>query len=377
MQIYFDNIIFSLQKAGGISVYWFELIQRLLRDQHPIIFAESSKNSQNVFYRQLQLPKQQVILDSKIPLQLSRYLPIQIKLSDNSIFHSSYYRISRQKNIIQFTTVYDFIYEKMRKGPATWVHHWQKTQAILHANKIICISENTKNDLLQYYPQVLPENIHVIYIAASEEFHLLKNIEEKNFLSQMENQLATEIEEICPSKFVLYVGDRSYYKNFPLAVEAVSKIPNLKLIAVGGKELSKEEQIFIQKKLPQRFIRLTGIDTKTLNYLYNHAFALLYPSTYEGFGLPVLEAMQAACPVLAIHTSSIPEIAGKSCFLAPNNMEQHDTIEYFCQSLQKLYDPKVRQEYINKGLLEAQRFSWEKCYQETYNLYQRAYNHIK
>jgi len=133
----YDNIIFSLQKAGGVSDYWFELLKRFKLNGVQCFELDND----NVFSSQLNLITRR---ESRIPLKILRYLPFQKNLPAYSIFHSSYYRVSLQKNIANVTTVHDFTYEYFTKGFRQKVHTWQKSFAIRHSAGIVCVSENTK-----------------------------------------------------------------------------------------------------------------------------------------------------------------------------------------------------------------------------------------
>lgn len=363
MNIYYDNIIFSLQNAGGISVYWHEIIKRLIRDSIDVNYFEKGDlgiDCKNIFRRTLEIPKSKIILEPNLPNRLLRYLPCLHSMPPKSVYHGSYYRPSLQKDIRQIVTVFDFMYEHYRNGIKLKVHHWQKKSTISFSDIVICISNNTKNDLCSYFPWLDESRIKVIHLAASEEFKPL---------SVAEKDLEMLFPKIAKQVFAIYIGDRRYYKNFNIAVETISEFSNLGLLAVGGGDLTKEETVFVEKFLPGRFTHLMGINGTTLNQLYNNAHALLYPSVYEGFGIPILEAMQAGCPVVSVMSSSIPEIASNACYLAPLE-DQKPSLEYFRNAVQALFSPGKREEIILKGIEQARKFSWEKCYKETINLYE-------
>jgi len=223
----------------------------------------------------------------------------------------------RQANVLNFITVYDFTYEYYRSGIVRRVHSFQKARAIKRADGIICISENTKKDLKKFYPDIDGQRIRVIYLGISDDFFPLK--EKKNDLLDVRDD----------KKVILYLGSRMKYKNFDLAVEVVSSLTEYKLTIVGGGELTKSEMALLRKKLGARFHYVSSLSPVQLNGLYNSAFCLLYPSLYEGFGLPIGEAMKAGCPVVTTGFSSIPEVCGDSCLMV-DSVEPEvspDTIE--------------------------------------------------
>lgn len=161
---------------------------------------------------------------------------------------------------------------------------------------------------------------------------------------------------------VLFVGARSGYKNFDLAVQAISAMPKLSLSVVGGGDFSEKEKALLNELIPGRDKWLGRLSDAQLNVEYNQAYALIYPSSYEGFGIPVLEATKAGCSVVAVNSSSIPEVAGDAAFLA-----EKTHIDAFIEGLKYVEANKAR--LRDKGFLQASKFLWDKCYQETLSTY--------
>lgn len=355
MKIIYDNIIFSLQKAGGISIYWTELIKRIT-NKEDITFYESEND--NIFRREFEiLTKQESSLSSKI----LRYLPLLKKLPTESIFHSSYFRTSFQKDIVKIVTVYDFTYEYYISGFAKFIHSWQKKIAIKNADGIICISNSTKEDLFKFFPNTKNDKVKTIYISAGQEFYILENLNK--------NLNCTKFENLKDKKIILYVGDRkSSYKNFTMAVQTVSLLENYTLVSVGAGKITDYEQRLIDEKLQGRFYHFLGISSEELNILYNLSFSLLYPSSYEGFGIPILEAMRAGCPVISTNSSSIPEVTSDAAILVDEISK-----ESFVESIKSLENNIIRDNLIQKGLVQAKKFSWDKCFEQTVSFYEEVY----
>ena len=176
MKIIYDNIIFNLQKSGGISNYWEKLYSNVIKDYKIISYNY-------------------IFLKNLIPVSIYRYIDFSIKTSNKFIFHSSYYRISKNKKAINIVTVHDFVYEYYNRGLRRLIHKIQKGRAIKNAEKIICVSHNTKNDLFKLYPNIDKEKVHVVYHGVSNNFKLLEN-------------------KVTSCNKIIFVGKREGYKNF-------------------------------------------------------------------------------------------------------------------------------------------------------------------
>lgn len=354
MNIVLDNLVFALQKSGGISVVWYELLSRLMKTDNKL-FLMNYKNN-NLFTKKLCFNDNNVICDKNINfLTLKRYLNPRINIQEPFIFHSSYYRTCSNPYAINITTVHDFTYEYFASGIKRWIHLWQKYRAIRKSDYIICISENTKKDLLKFLPDVDENKIRVIYNGVSDDYYKKNETFKLNIPFE-------------PMKYVLFVGARSKHKNFELSVKAVADT-NLNLVMVGP-PLSEEEIHFLNKimKNTNRYYCTGRIDNCELNNLYNCAYALLYPSKYEGFGIPVIEAQKAGCPVIAYNGSSVAEIIGETPLLL-----QKLTTNEVVKSLQILSDTTVRESVIVRGLYNSRRFSWDNMYEQTIKLYNEAW----
>jgi mannosyltransferase len=334
-----DGIVYSLQTHGGISVYFNELLKRLRQnniDHRAMLFQGASTLARE------QLGPRELASTR----WAERYRRCRT-LESASVFHSSYYRLPSRK-IPTVTTVHDFTYERFVKGPRQWLHSWQKFAAIRGSQAIICVSESTQRDLFHFLPDIHPDRVRVIHNGVSEAFFPLE----------------ATAKPLEPWPYVLFVGARSGYKNFPAVVEALRQRPDLGLVCVGGGPLSPEEVLFLKRALGARFVHRVGVSDQELNALYNGAHTLMYPSAYEGFGIPVLEAMRAGCPVIAVSSSSIPEVAGNAALLVAKadpgllgnalaQLEQHGQRECLRQA----------------GFKRCGHFSWQRTYEETLAVY--------
>lgn len=353
--IVFDNIVFSLQSAGGISVVWYELLKRLLdSDEVELAFYERPSNLGNFFRKKLIIPNNCIIAGKELWIVIERYLNPRIKCREPFVFHSSYFRTCPNKNAINVTTVHDFTYDYYRTGVAKLIHCWQRNMAIRHSDYIVCVSENTKRDLLRFLPDIDESKVRVIYNGVSEDYHILDG--EANYSQQ----------PFAKKSYLVFVGSRTGYKNFDLLKKTVAKSP-YNLVIVGSKLNSKEEED-LKRYLPKERYCATGfLSNEQLNIVYNNAAALVYPSAYEGFGIPVLEAQRAGCPVIAYNGSSIPEVIGETPLLM-NELTEKELLS----KIDLLSNRQIVNAVKINGLENSKRFSWDKMYEGYMELYKEA-----
>jgi mannosyltransferase len=168
---------------------------------------------------------------------------------------------------------------------------------------------------------------------------------------------------------VLFIGGRAGYKNFEYAVQIIGELPELYLQIIGGGELTDREIALLKKHLPDRYEYYQSLSNKELNIKYNEAKFLLYPSLYEGFGIPVLEAQAAGCPVVCCNVSSLSEIAGDAAIYISGKDMAND----LC-SISNLEDRDYYHHIVEKGLNNCRRFSWKKCAEQTYEFYREVWS---
>ena len=360
MKIYLDNIVFSLQKAGGISVYWKEFLQRILKsDNLDVKIIEYNRAKENFFRNQLSIIYEKFQTRSYF-LGIQRYMEVNIKTYEKSIFHSSYYRTSSNKNLINVTTVHDFTYEYFFSGLTRKIHFWQKKKAILKSDGIICISQSTKKDLIHFIPEVDVNKIRVIYNGVNKGF---KKIDISNAF-QKEHQFND-------FNYAVYIGNRkSKYKNFKMAVESC-KIQKIKLLIIGGGKLTSKELKFLNNQLElNSFKFLKNVSIEDLNQYYNRAYCLLYPSLYEGFGIPIVEAQKAGCPVIATYSSSIPEVIAdiSLAIKEPTPDKISNKMDYIKPG------STTREDIIKLGIEKSSIFCWDNNYVKIIEFYKHLLN---
>ncbi len=237
--------------------------------------------------------------------------------------------------------------------------------SLKNVRAVITDSENSKRDIFKYL-NYSKEKIYVIPLAPGKEFRLVKSTSLRYRIKEKYN---------LPEKFVLYVGDVNYNKNIPGLIRAFARIEkNLKLILVGKafedenlKETQEILQLINSLKLSKEVIRLGWIPQEDLVGIYNLATVYCQPSFYEGFGLPVLEAMVCGCPAVAAKTSSLPEICDKAAVM----IDPYD-INSIAEGIRRVIYDRARRDTLRKrGLEWVKNFSWEKVAEETYEVYKK------
>lgn len=360
MKIAYDHQIFTKQKYGGISRYFAELTKNLIRlEQDVRVFAPLHQNEYLANFANTVTSGRHI---NRYPSKTSRLIQYtnsvvahrQISNWRPDIIHKTYYgsiRSQKTQSAIVIT-VHDMIHElffdcaKVDKKTIR-----DKKLAIKNADHIICISEKTKSDLIELM-NTSESKISVVHHGVTPTpVSSLKKFE-------------------IPQPYILYVGARGGYKNFHRMLKAVAQTPklkdNFKVIAFGGGPFTKieREEIRITGMGDSRVIQVSG-DDALLEAYYRCASVFVYPSLYEGFGLPPLEAMAAGCPVISSNMSSMPEVISDAAeFFDPQSV---DSISHALEAV--LYSEERRTDLINKGYIRVQNFSWEKCAEKTLRVY--------
>ena len=364
MKIAYDNQIFNMQKYGGISRYYTELASQLYdKSIDTKVFAGLHKNEYIQKYEASFVIGKQI---TYLPKTANVLLNTNNVLADNyfkikrpNIVHRTYYNNKNKiKKSINVISVYDMIHELFPTdfSAKDYTAHL-KSITIKQADHIICISESTKNDLLRIYD--IPESsISVTYLG----YHSLPNIKS--------NHIDDKTISNFNKPFLLFVGHRGGYKNFLRFLKAVSiserLVKGFDIIAFGGGRFSLNEKRYIlELGLEDNQVKNIQGGDDMLSFLYSKATLFIYPSLYEGFGLPPLEAMDQGCPVVCSNTSSIPEVVGNAALkFSPLDIE--DIIHTMEEAI---YDSSTRDNLIVAGLERTKRFSWEKCAADTLKVY--------
>lgn len=365
MKILYDYQIFTEQKYGGVSRYHFELAKN-------INLIEAKKDTVKIIsplYRNHYLNEKNINFSfkgHKFPdfskfVKLSSiinsfFFPILSWYFNPNIIHQTYYNTSkylpsRAKKII---TIHDMVHELfpnqfLKNDKTTKL----KKKALEEADHIICVSKNTQDDLINLF-NINAEKTTVIYHGLSL------------------GQQVIRYPKKAKKPYLLYVGKREGYKNFKRFIEAYSsnKIKNFyDIVIFGGGKMSKDEiEMFNKLEIPKTsFKQIDGNDSLLAGY-YKNASLFVYPSLYEGFGIPPLEAMSFGCPVVCSNTSSIPEVVGDAALLFNPYSVESIRENIICA----LYNEKIKLSLIAKGQKRVKKFTWKKCAEQTYKVYEKV-----
>ncbi len=365
MHITLDGYIYERQSKGGISRIYHEILPLMcelsqeltidlwagenLRQALPI----HSKISPHIFpapYKKMRPTR----YFGRLQIQLRQFLLNRAVDLHCSIWHATYYTLPKERDAPTIISVYDMIQERFPDEFTDSLSRQvveQKRKCAERGDAFACISESTRQDFIDFYG-VPREKTHVIHLAHSPVFSQEPETASKQF----------------KKPFLLYVGRRQGYKNFSGLLDAYAQWAyraEVDLVTVGPSWQPEERQMLSHYSIQNSVHALTEVDDNLLRRLYNQAAAFVYPSYYEGFGIPLLEAMACGCPVV---TSSIPvhrEIGGEVPFYF-----ELDKVESLTEALGKATSIPRSAPHVQKGLKRVKSFSWEQTAKSTLALYE-------
>ncbi|MDR6562500.1 MULTISPECIES: glycosyltransferase family 1 protein [unclassified Arcicella] len=362
MKILYDHQAFTGQRYGGVARYFHDLMESLVDMGVGVKLSLPFSNNEYLKNSSVRRPNEFRHIFGFMPTNMlvsrtNRLNSIvQLQKGQFDVFHPTFfhnYYLNHLKKKPFVLTYHDCIKERFNLNHIDNASHAQKQELLNKAAKIIAISENTKADLLEFY-QIKPEKIEVIYHSSSFRNH----------------QLPVGFQVKTPEKYLLYVGARNDYKNFTGFVTSIASVlhqyPDIQLLCAGGGDFNKTEHELIDSLNLQTQVKHFHFQSDdTLFYLYQNAIAFVYPSLYEGFGIPILEAFACGCPVVLSNTSCFPEVAQDAAlYFNPNDKE--DIADKITQIIE---DKFLRKSLIEKGFNRQQNFSAEKTATQTLNVY--------
>jgi len=354
MKILYDHQVFTWQKFGGISRYFFELMRHssdLFEYDVSGIYSENEYMRQLVEYKNFPI-ESSFRGKSRAVGFINKLNSIKkLKQGNYDVFHPTYYdpyALRYKKNSPMVIDVHDMIYEKF---PSLFSDAdntiSNKKKFFEKADVIIATSQNTKKDLLNIYPNIPENKINVIYRGKIFE--------------------AQEKKEKNKCRYILFTGQRDRYKNFDKFIQAVAPLLiryDLQLFCTGSPYTSLEMDLLRKNNIANRAVCRFMSDVE-LQDAYEKAVLFVFPSLYEGFGLPILEAFASGCPAALSNSSCFPEIAGNAAiYFDPNSVESiRKTVE------EVLLDNALQSQMIENGYIRLKEFSWDKAARQTYELY--------
>jgi len=363
------NASFFHDQPTGLAVYTYEVVKELLKIlENDVIIYTSSPSLKIKFPDKVFLITSLTSPRKKMLGHLVRFfweqsiLPFSYLKNKLSFIYNPIPEGILFPYFNQIVTVHDIIpllyseiHPKMK-----YYYRFILPRLLKFAKFIICVSENTKKDLLKYYNTVKDKEIYVVYEGCR-----FNSIHYDSYFVRRRYNI---------EKYIFYVGDMRPYKNLERAIEAFSKLPlNDFYFVIGGK---KDRNFYpkIQEKvkrlnLNRRVIFTDYIKEEELPFFYKEASLFIFPSLYEGFGLPPLEAMASGCPVVVSNVASLPEVCGDAAYY----IDPYD-INSISEGIYKvLTDKNLRMTLIQKGFERVKLFTWEKTARQIIEIFERTF----
>jgi glycosyltransferase involved in cell wall biosynthesis len=372
MKIFLDPQIFNSQKYGGISRYYIEIFS-ILSKKPNVHVSIPIFTTNNIHFNESSL----ITIKQKRSLKIIKilsFMGISLRKRARKISFTKGIKLVAQENFDLIIptyydpyflehsgskpfvlTVYDMIHELFPEFFLEDKQNVVKNKCFLmeRATRIIAVSENTKRDIIRLCPKIDSNKIVVIYHGNSIKIN-------------------SNIEVDLPLNYVLFVGLRASYKNFLFLVDSIKELllsdSALFLVCAGGGKFTKEENDFIRNLGLSKKVIQKNFKEEELGVFYKNAICFVFPSIYEGFGIPVLESMASGCPIVLTNNSSFPEVAADAGIYFENN----DSEGLKEKIVKVISDSVFRTECIQKGLIQVRKFTWNDAAEKCFKLYEEA-----
>lgn len=378
MKVLFDTQCFDAQKFGGISRYFCEIMKNFPAGDEfvfPCIYSRNEYLKQSKLVNCIEddttfesfLPNLDFFGKEHLFWLRNKLLPTKAKINrkecikalksqDFDVFHPTYYDtyfleyIGKKPFVL---TVHDMIHERYPKFFRNSGKIIKNKKLLAEkAAKIIAVSNKTKEDIIEFYGSSFSDKTEVVYHGSS--------LKVPDFTNENTNH------ESKFGEYFLYTGARNHYKNFLFFIESCAdllKEKNLKIVCTGAPFSKKEFSYFESLEIADRVIHYFASDNE-LFWLYKNALAFVFPSYYEGFGIPILEAFEAKTPCLLANASCFPEIAEDAAlYFDPKNKNE------IVSAMSKILDKDLAEKLIEKGKKRLTDFSWKKTAEKTTEIY--------
>lgn len=349
MKIYFDISTLNPQKVTGVGVYMLQLLRQFATkanvEVEPVVKISRLKNKSKI---------EAILANFKVGL----LLPFKIFAEKKSLYHGPDFKLNVFGFLPRVVTVHDMVvFEGKYNRPEFYLKGMRDLTKVLNSSRVsgvIVNSEFTKTEVLKYFPH-LQDKIHVTYLGCN------RTVEKET------RDLA------LPEKYILFLGTLEKRKNLLGVVQAFEKLKakglEHKLVLAGAWGYQGEEIKEAIEKSPFRddITHLSYVPDKNIQELYKRASVFFFPSWYEGFGIPALEAMALGCPVVISSGGALQEVCADAA-LAVNPADASE----MANALEKLLsDDVLRKSMIEKGLMRVQGFTWERCAEQTIEVYKK------
>ena len=372
MDVIVDTHIYKLHPNGGICRIFNETLPRICNLDEKVRFLMLSdgvdlekippKHDRIIYSHYQQHLRSFAKRDWSNPIADKFFSKITNRLlrecGKKQIWHSTFYTQPHTWKGKRVVTVADMIGEKFQIFGKEFFpdtqRYWMRS-CVENADAVICISNTTKQDLLEIYKTVDPKKVKVVHLSCGDGFY---RMDEVNFSEELQS---------IDIPYFMFIGHRDYYKNFKILCEAFAKWSKRKdfmILAVGKPIQESEEKYWNELGIQDRVKVLNGLDDEKVCQLYNKATAFIYPSLYEGFGIPLLEAMHCGCPIIASDIPSTREIA-EDCpiYFSPQNSEE------LIGAFEKVITEGRDSARLKKGSQRKSKFSWDRTAKETLEVY--------
>ncbi|MGZ3770146.1 MAG: glycosyltransferase family 4 protein [Bdellovibrio sp.] len=353
MKIFFDVSTLNPQKITGVGVYMLQLL-RHFNLQNDVTVIPSVKLSRF---------KNKQKIETLLPqYKCKTFLPFKLFSEAGSLYHGPDFKLNIKGPLKRVVTIHDMVvFEEQYNKPEFYKKGIHEMTKVLNSSldAVIVNSEFTKSQVLRFFPQ-LKNKIHVTYLGCDRN----------KFVSS--NRVSQNIN--LPQKYILFLGTLEKRKNVLGVIRAFEILKsrgfNQKLVLAGAWGFGSDEIKMALENSPvkEHIIHLNYVSDNDLPELYQRADVFFFPSWYEGFGIPVLEAMSLGCPVVTSAGGALQEVCGEAAvFTNPANPDAA------AQALGQILSDRDLQSLLReKGLVRAQSFTWQKCADETIQVYKKV-----
>jgi len=354
---YLRNLYLQLERLSGVSVYYFDghsLTKKMPDQKRPDSWIRATS-----FVDKFPDP---LIFGFRSAAWLSYEYKIRRRIRNGSfnVYHETAFTPSAIKNVPQVFTIHDLSLAKFREmhpKERVWFSDFFLKRRIQYAAHIITVSDFIRSEICDELR--LPGNMVTAIPEAPDPFFF-----------PLEKRRARRVVEALglPHDYLLFVGTLEPRKNLSLLIKAAAACENhIPIVLVGWEGWGGDQwrEMVKDQGLRNRIFTTGYVDEETLACLYSNALALVFPSVYEGFGLPVLEAMACGCPVICSDAASLPEVAGNAAFFIDPSEFEDLTV-----AIDKVVsDGALRANLIQRGFERAAQFSWEKTANQTFEVF--------